>query len=120
MTTRKGSENDLKKRKSKKALLIGIAIIVVSVVLLIGASIGYNKVYLPSLKDVTVSIYKDNGVKIDQLAFKEKSYLQILDEQYQVIERIDFDEQTHEVTLDSHSPLLKDWEIKKGARKRII
>ncbi len=117
MTTRKGSENDLKKRKSKKALLIGIAIIVVSVVLLIGASIGYNKVYLPSLKDVTVSIYKDNGVKIDQLAFKEKSYLQILDEQYQVIERIDFDEQTHEVTLDSHSPLLKDWEIKKKVQE---
>lgn len=117
MTTRKGSENDLKKRKSKKALLIGIAIIVVSVVLLIGAFIGYNKVYLPSLKDVTVAVYKDNGVKIDQLAFKEKSYLQILDEQDQVIERIDLDEQTPDVTLDGHSPLLKDWEIKQRVQK---
>ncbi len=56
-------------------------------------------------------------MKIIQLAFKEKSYLQILDEQDQVTDRIDLDEQTPDVTLARSFPLLKDWEIKQKVQK---
>lgn len=107
----------MKKLKSKKALIIGISVLVVTFILIIGTYVGYNKIYLPSLQDVSVGVYKDNGVQIDQLSFKESSYIQVLDEQEAVTEEIILDEQTNNLTLstpdNANALLLDDWEIEK-------
>ncbi|MGX7197349.1 InlB B-repeat-containing protein [Enterococcus olivae] len=105
----------MKKLKNKKVLIIGVSVILTICILCVGTYIGYQKIYLPSLKDVTVSVFKDNGIKINELSFKESSSLKILDEQGEFVNEIDLDEETGKVTLyaasSTKSLLLDDWEF---------
>lgn len=62
-----------------------------------------------------MSVFKDNGIKINELSFKESSSLKILDEQGEFVNEIDLDEETGKVTLyaasSTKSLLLDDWEF---------
>lgn len=62
-----------------------------------------------------MSIFKDNGIKINELSFKESSSLKILDEQGEFVNEIDLTEEIGEVTLyaasSTKSLLLDDWEF---------
>lgn len=111
----------MKKLKNKKVLIIGVSVILTIGILCVGTYIGYQKIYLPSLKDVTVSVFKDNGIKINELSFKESSSLKILDEQGEFVNEIDLDEETGKVTLyadsSANSRILDDWEFEEKVQE---
>lgn len=102
-------------------MIIGVSVILTIGILCVGTYIGYQKIYLPSLKDVTVSVFKDNGIKINELSFKESSSLKILDEQGEFVNEIDLDEETGKVTLyadsSANSRILDDWEFEEKVQE---
>lgn len=104
----------------KKKLKISIIIIAILLVAGAGSFLVYEHWYLPSREDVTTSIIKDNNVLVDNVTFKEKSTLNVLGANEEVVSEIDLNADKDTIKLDDlpkENELLTTWEIEKVTKE---
>lgn len=105
---------DLKPKKNRKKIKI-IVISIFLLLIMIGSYIVFTEYYLPETTEYTISIYKENGILVEDLIYKKDSYIQLLNDKEEIVETINLNEATEEMILENQDPnlVIDTWEIEK-------
>lgn len=110
-------ENKKSKQKKPKNKKLKISILVILIVIVIGSILGYFQIYLPMQTEYSLKIYKDNNYLIDEVDFKNNSYIQVLNQEEEVINKINLTTDTEEIKLekleDPKDLIFDTWQIEK-------
>lgn len=105
-------EKNNKPKKSRKIVLSLLLLLLI--IISTGGYYGYTQLYLPSKTEYNVKIYGENDKLYDDLTFKKGSYINVLDENEDIIDTIDINEEDNKIVLDhedNETRILDYWEI---------
>lgn len=113
----KTNENNNFKKKKPKSKKFKISILLVLIVVIMGSIFSYFQIYLPMQKEYSLKVYQDNNYLIDEVTFKDNSYIQVLNQDEEVIKKIDLTIDTKEIKLekleDTKDLFFDTWDIDK-------
>ena len=99
------------KKKIVKIVIPTILIVLIA----LGSYIGYKKIYLPSQKEYVSKVFGENEAFLESLKYKKDSYIEVLNENDEIIEKIDLNDSTEKIVLgnaeDTNSLLFNSWKI---------
>lgn len=107
-------QQDNKPKKSKKKIVMFSFLAILLVAITVGGYFVYTEYYLPSKTEYAVNVYGENNILYDTLTFKKDSYIQVLDEAGEVVNKVDLKEEMNNVTLediDTYNSIFKKWEF---------
>lgn len=109
------NEENVTKNKVIKQRIIKLSLSMISLmIIIIGSYFGYTTYYLPSKTGYNIEVYGDNEMLYDKITFKKGSYIQLLNKDNQLVEKI-YLEDTNKLTLknanDTEDLLFKKWQI---------
>lgn len=105
-----------KNKKRSKIILVSVLVFF----LIVGVYIGYTKYYLPETTEYTTSIYKENNILIDDLDYKEGSYIQVLNENGKVEKKIELNKDSKKIILKNNNSenVIDTWIVDKKIDKK--
>lgn len=108
--------------KKKKIAKISIVVAIILILITLGTYLGYQKIYLPSKTEYKVKVFEDNELFLNELTFKEGSYIQVLDQNENAKKKINLNKDNKSITLenvDNIDNLIFDtWEIEKKTKEK--
>lgn len=111
------TNNQKKPKVNKKTKLISLFILLLLIIA--GGYIAYTKYYIPETTKYTASLFKENNVLIEELTFKEGSYINLLNDKGEVDKTIKLKNNNETIKLqEDPEEIIDTWEIEEKINKK--